>query len=171
MDIGVGAFVFSQGMVSHHRQRSLSFRKACLSSLPLFFLGFVRLMLVKASNYQEHVSEYGLHWNFFFTLAFLPPFVVLCRRLLNSNLDEAVVGLVVTLLHQAMLSFGQWEQWVLKAPRETWISANKEGLCSLFGMFHSGSDSADRTNGVRIPCNLLLRCSIRKVCAPTFTSS
>lgn len=36
---------------------------------PLLFLGFIRLIGHTAVNYQVHVSEYGVHWNFFFTMA------------------------------------------------------------------------------------------------------
>ena len=62
MDLGVGAFVFGRGLVN--RGKIPSWR----STLPLLVIGFIRLALTKGVQYQEHVSEYGVHWNFFFTL-------------------------------------------------------------------------------------------------------
>lgn len=46
-----------------------SVRRVIVSSLPLTLLGAARLVTTKSSNYQEHVTEYGVHWNFFITLA------------------------------------------------------------------------------------------------------
>ena len=84
MDIGVGAFVFSNGLVSREA-RGLSVRPnkgsgtlnelaergraAVLSVGPCLVLGLGRLASVKATEYPEHVSEYGVHWNFFLSLA------------------------------------------------------------------------------------------------------
>ncbi|KAF5328422.1 hypothetical protein D9619_013274 [Psilocybe cf. subviscida] len=88
MDLGVGSFVFSQGIVSARSfllepfsasssTSSVNPLTSVLSdttsglrkSLPLLVLGLARLVLVKASDYPEHVAEYGTHWNFFLTLA------------------------------------------------------------------------------------------------------
>ena len=44
-------------------------RKAAAAAVPLVCLGLGRFFSVKAADYQEHVSEYGTHWNFFFTTA------------------------------------------------------------------------------------------------------
>ncbi|KAK9819674.1 hypothetical protein WJX72_000961 [[Myrmecia] bisecta] len=78
MDAGVGSFVFASGLLSEvggrrqahgHRSRWSSLCTALRSMLPLLVLGAIRLVITKAAAYQEHVGEYGLHWNFFFTLA------------------------------------------------------------------------------------------------------
>jgi hypothetical protein len=52
-----------------HACRAQQLRHAVLSTLPVVALGFGRLVSVKATNYQEHVGEYGVHWNFFLTIA------------------------------------------------------------------------------------------------------
>ena len=76
--LGVGSFVFVNGVVSTESRKGNDeicanklkyLRKAFSDALPLVVLGFLRLASVKASGYHEHVTEYGLHWNFFFTLA------------------------------------------------------------------------------------------------------
>lgn len=100
MDLGVGAFVFSSGVVSgrayaHHGAAPnllSNFAKSLRSSLPLLTLGFIRLLATKSVNYQEHNSEYGLHWNFFFTLGFLPPFTAIAASL-STYIPFSVLGL------------------------------------------------------------------------------
>jgi glucosaminylphosphatidylinositol acyltransferase len=139
MDMGVGSFVFSQGIVSaipilkSHPAPSpqnifIRFRK----SIPLFLLGLIRLFLLKATDYPEHESEYGTHWNFFFTLACLPLLQIIIHPIL-SRLPLPLIPLLISLAHQASLSFIGIEQFVLHAPRTSLISANKEGLVSLPG--------------------------------------
>lgn len=76
MDMGVGAFIISNAIVSPEARDIYSsdtgfisavFR-SLKSSLPLLVLGVMRFLSVKGTDYQEHASEYGTHWNFFFTL-------------------------------------------------------------------------------------------------------
>lgn len=91
MDLGVGSFVFSMGLVSS-RSTLISFFdtnngkasrppfitalvKSFRHALSVLLLGGLRLCFVKSLEYQEHVTEYGIHWNFFMTLGLLPPIV------------------------------------------------------------------------------------------------
>lgn len=134
MDLGVGSFVFSSGVVAarsylNHRQPGLM--KALRSGLAILVLGFARFFLTKSVNYQEHVSEYGLHWNFFFTLGFLPPIVTLLG-FLRKHMPFAVPAFVIIIGYQYALNQGL-QDWILNAPRTDVISANKEGICSFMG--------------------------------------
>jgi hypothetical protein len=42
--------------------------KCLLHLLPLILIGVIQIITNKSLEYQEHVSEYGVHWNLFFTM-------------------------------------------------------------------------------------------------------
>ena len=73
MDAGVGGFMFAAALTSPavrpHTAARASLTGTVKRQLPVVLLGCLRLLAVKWTNYQEHVTEYGVHWNFFFTLA------------------------------------------------------------------------------------------------------
>uniref|UniRef100_A0A803LU06 Uncharacterized protein n=1 Tax=Chenopodium quinoa TaxID=63459 RepID=A0A803LU06_CHEQI len=71
MDLGVGSFVVANALVSRHARNVFSggWKIALQSTCPLILLGFARLVSTSGVDYQVHVGEYGVHWNFFFTLA------------------------------------------------------------------------------------------------------
>ncbi|KAI9459321.1 GWT1-domain-containing protein [Russula earlei] len=144
MDMGVGSFVFSQGIVSARSviqsfESPPSLRPPLLletiwvlaESTPVLLLGLVRVLLVKSTDYPEHVTEYGVHWNFFLTLALIPVLRVHLLPLIAS-MPISLLGLLVASAHQLSLSAGL-TSYVLNAPRQTLISANKEGIVSLTG--------------------------------------
>ncbi|KAK5580417.1 hypothetical protein RB653_000434 [Dictyostelium firmibasis] len=97
---------------------------------PLMILGFVRMILTKSINYQEHVSEYGLHWNFFFTLGFVS--ITLAILKFNANIS-AFLGVVFILAYQFALNNLGLTDYILNHPRDNLISMNKEGICSIIG--------------------------------------
>lgn len=139
MDVGVGSFVFSSGVVAarayiaQQNQDSLfkSLLKSIRSAFPILVLGFARLILTKGVNYQEHNSEYGLHWNFFFTLGFLPPFVTLLA-FLRRLLPFSVLAFIIASGYQLALCQGL-QDWIMETPRVDLLTANKEGVCSFAG--------------------------------------
>jgi phosphatidylinositol glycan class W len=114
MDMGVGSFVFSQGIVSAipvvkdpgvlHQLVIPKLKHTMRKSLPILFLGLMRVILVKGTEYPEHVTEYGVHWNFFITLGVLPSIQVLLHPLIANgwlpSLAVAVsLGKSLSMLH------------------------------------------------------------------------
>lgn len=161
MDVGVGAFVFSAGLVGARpvlkeqaahagggRAMVNTLPKRMVDSLrhslPLLVLGVVRLLSVKGLDYAEHVSEYGVHWNFFFTLAFLPPFVALFQSALKLIPSYAALALLLSVAYQILLESTNLKVFVLTAPRTNLLSQNREGLASFVGylaIFLAGQDT------------------------------
>jgi phosphatidylinositol glycan class W len=97
MDLGVGIIQVLSTVTSRKTRAlgsngpipvsySAAAKRSMLSAVPVFLLGLVRLAVVSLSDYQvaagacplwliccnaqQHVGEYGVHWNFFFTLCF-----------------------------------------------------------------------------------------------------
>lgn len=153
MDVGVGSFVFSLGIVSSRAFNRASGLGAALKSLraavPVLALGLVRLMMVKGAEYpvsrlqltailtsadnQEHVTEYGVHWNFFFTLGLVPAFSAFLRPLRRLTVKWTTVGLALAVVYQLVLSRTSLQAFLLSDARPGLLGENKEGLASLPG--------------------------------------
>lgn len=133
MDTGVGLFVLMSGLV--HKDLSNTKLKVILISNVklisiLFLLGYTRYTSVKQLNYQEHITEYGVHWNFFFTLAFCK--VISTILLLFCN--KPLLCSVITLLTHEYCLYNGLKDWVFSnIPRNDLISANREGISSCLG--------------------------------------
>ncbi|KAJ0952379.1 putative phosphatidylinositol anchor biosynthesis protein PIGW/GWT1 [Helianthus annuus] len=132
MDTGVGAFVFANSFVSRQARgvSTMGLRSALSSTSPLLVLGFARLVTTTGVDYQVHVGEYGVHWNFFFTLAGV---AVLTSIVNVSPKYCGLVGSLVLIGYQVWLMNGL-NSYLLSAERGTdIISQNKEGIYSIFG--------------------------------------
>ncbi|KAJ2725329.1 Glucosaminyl phosphatidylinositol (GlcN-PI) nositol acylation protein [Coemansia sp. Benny D115] len=143
MDLGVGSFVFSAGVVGikPFLSRQVDGRvvsptlgrqlKAGLwTAFPILGLGLARLILTESVDYQKHVTEYGTHWNFFFTLGFLPIFVPLGLYVYN---DLRITSTVMLVLYQILYTLTPLGSWLENAERTDFISANREGIFSFIG--------------------------------------
>lgn len=136
MDLGTGSVLFASALVSRHdRNSSDSIQERCkksiMSALPLIVMGNVRLIVHTAIGYQEHVSEYGVHWNFYNSLTV----VVLLSGLIKLRPYAYValsVGLMV--LYEILLKIGLTE-YILYAERTGFFSSNREGILGSIGFF------------------------------------
>ncbi|XP_074968917.1 glucosaminyl-phosphatidylinositol-acyltransferase PIGW [Phalacrocorax aristotelis] len=145
MDLGVGAFIFANALVCPEvRQKSYvtqpkfsNLGRQIFSVWPLIFLGVGRLLSVKSIDYHEHTSEYGVHWNFFFTLAFVRLAASLLLAIFPIN-KSWVVALNLAVLYQLILNTTSLKTFILhgsdgRDTRVGFLNANREGLLSLFG--------------------------------------
>lgn len=156
MDIGVGSFVFAGGVAAARpvlKERAAGGRgtpagRRLLASarhaLPLLALGVARLLTVKGLDYAEHVTEYGVHWNFFFTLALLPPFVAASQPALRLARSHAALAIGLATSYQVALESTGLKAYILTAPRVDLLSMNREGVfsfCGYLAIFLAGQDA------------------------------
>ena len=184
MDFGVGGVIFMSGVVSYtargKKSRGVDRNNSgdqdhvwstqwvqnildafTGSTAKLIVLGIARLVSVWGTAYHVPTDEYGVHWNFFFTIAFvscicswLEPLlarVVNHRPVLAATIITFFVFCVAAILEVwhssklipvqlpsststvSVLKDGSVWEWMLHGERVDLISANKEGIFSLPG--------------------------------------
>ncbi len=165
MDLGAGSFCVSGGFVSWFaRRKSREEKKSNKSSdtdtteklntnsprllrviircLPLIAMGFIRLLTTKGLEYQEHVSEYGVHWNFFFTLSLVGVLSTFLRA--NLRIENSLWWVAFAWTYQMLLSENgaNMQQYIEEAPRRCslegsllchFFAANREGILGCVG--------------------------------------
>ena len=90
---------------------------------------------------QLHVTEYGVHWNFFFTLAAVALLSASVHALLAACFPDAIPGgafcaaaLLLAGGYQVLLRRGL-QDVLLSDDRTSFLLQNKEGLAGLFGAY------------------------------------
>lgn len=153
MDLGAGSFIVAGGLVSsnarsigiskQHGKEGALITSAMTRTAPLILLGFVRLITNKGIEYQEHASEYGTHWNFFFTLALVSLLAPLMRfdRLAGAK-NQIILPALLMLAYQVALSCYGLQDYIESAPRHClernqflcdFFASNREGLVGSVG--------------------------------------
>uniref|UniRef100_A0A1B6M3S8 Phosphatidylinositol-glycan biosynthesis class W protein n=2 Tax=Graphocephala atropunctata TaxID=36148 RepID=A0A1B6M3S8_9HEMI len=132
MDMGVGLFVMSSGLVTK-ADRLLSQRFVIILRESFVFLamGTARYFFIQRLNYQKHITEYGVHWNFFVTLAMVKLLGYLLLKI--SRGYSFISGLFVVIIHQYLLSYSLEAYVLSNKGRDNWFDANREGIISLCG--------------------------------------
>ncbi|GAA55773.1 phosphatidylinositol glycan class W, partial [Clonorchis sinensis] len=118
------------------------------SVLPAFVIGSTRVCLVSLLNYQQPTAEYGSHWNFFYTFAFvrLISCTVLSSELFTNRYSLTkrlfcLIGITVSLFslswyleQRISLILTEDVDWPsVEARSRSLLLANAEGLLSLSG--------------------------------------
>jgi len=142
MDTAVGAIIFSNALTStlvRYSKNDVS-RTLKMAAL-LFTIGSFRLFFLKQSSYHEHITEYGLHWNFFFTIAvvevlcciMLLPFTSWLKQPLFLTLSFIIISVYQYFLSMTSLTDIIQNGFYGDQSRLTLIDANREGIFSCIG--------------------------------------
>lgn len=132
MDVGVGLYVFANGVVAPEvRGKKDPIKSSIKGSAILIIVGLLRLILTKLTHYHVSEIEYGVHWNFFITLGVTR---ILTSCLLNVVKVKFVFlnAICLTLAYETLLQLFL-KDWIFSDDRSTLIAANKEGLVSTIG--------------------------------------
>ncbi len=151
MDLGVGFYIVCHSMkiirnedlnesesvnvLTELKKFPIKLLKTLKSCSFLLVIGFARLWSVKATNYIEHVSEYGVHWNFLFTIVVVKlmvlPFQIFIRK---SSIKSFLMGGLIIFYYQFILTKKNYTGYLLSnSNRKTLLDANKEGVYSCIG--------------------------------------
>ena len=102
------------------------FRRA----IPLLVVGFVRWASTAGTSYHVDPTEYGIHWNFFFSLAVVKIFGPILIRLCPA-LPPGLIGFVIVSAYEFCIFHFDLAALVFGPDRSNFLMANKEGM-SMF---------------------------------------
>jgi len=129
MDIGVGAFVASNAMASSDaKSTEMKLNRLILTkSLPLLVVGIIRWASTAAIGYHVDATEYGVHWNFFFSLFVVKvagPILIRCFR----RVPPLVLGIMLITAYEFILRYTGLDETILDRihPRTSFFLQNKD---------------------------------------------
>jgi glucosaminylphosphatidylinositol acyltransferase len=155
MDIGTGLYVTSSALTSkfargnnynhdHHIQQQQQQQQQQQNNVyaninvnklvAMFSLGILRLISIKSVDYHEHTSEYGIHWNFFLTLACVWFLADILHIVTKTPARNAFLGFILAVIHQFILLYNNNTDYLLNTNRINIFLANREGLMSVSGL-------------------------------------
>ena len=104
----------------------------------------MKYFLTKMVDYPSHISEYGVHWNFFITFAIIQ---LVCGTLTCKigarRIFLALIAIVICLGYEYWLQSSGTYQWIFNfndshcvdcRVNSGFFVANAEGIVSLLGM-------------------------------------
>ncbi|XP_061387327.1 uncharacterized protein LOC133322346 [Musca vetustissima] len=134
MDVGIGLFVFSMALVSPKAKRLVDLRKMLVPIACMLILGLARTIVITTIDYHQDEHEYGVHLNAFFTLGLTKLFATGLGFMASSDKHLLPMGIAILIIHEITLQCGI-SSFVLNPDleRTNFLTANREGLCSLPG--------------------------------------
>ena len=159
MDIGASSFIIIAGWTSAFSSAKSSVaadsgsekgvsittlaNKTIKKCAPLLIIGLIRLATNKGIEYQEHVSEYGVHWNFFFTLCCVEVIMVIWKGIVRKYYEkDGMLALVLMVSYQLYLTKGGGQEFIENGERTcandgsflcNAFVANREGILGVVG--------------------------------------
>lgn len=143
MDLGVGMYIAAHAMKiirNNQLDKSNKFISRLINEFKassiLMLIGCLRLFSIKSTNYVEHVSEYGVHWNFLFTIVVVKILACILEPFTkNSSIRTAFVSAFVSFYYQYFLTKKNFSQYLLIEKRDfnSLVDMNKEGIFSCIG--------------------------------------
>lgn len=144
MDTGVGLFVFGNGLVAPELRKSgdssrLTWKKVentFKGCLPLVVLGAIRFAATNELDYQQHITEYGVHWNFFLTLACTKLFGTILLGVVPNFECIKYLATILLFAHELFLQLGAADYVIdpnNTIKRDNLLNANREGIVSIMG--------------------------------------
>ncbi|OAG29485.1 phosphatidylinositol glycan, class W [Nematocida displodere] len=120
MDFGVVSYMFNAGILCGIKHR---FRAQ--KTLYMVVMGLIRLGVLQ-SGYHSDPTEYGVHLNFYFVYLITENF-----SLLFKQVHPLIASAFLFAAHEALVLKDGFIDYVFYAGRNTFISANREGLISI----------------------------------------